>query len=136
MMMPYLSFKGDCEDAFLLYAEVFGGHVEYASRYTEATGGAEMAGKVMHSEVSLGSYGHLSGGDYLSAAQNDNAIQLLIHCPTAAEAERICDGLQRGGVHLQKLTPHPPPDDGGMGALVRDRFGFQWIVTAPNGKKE
>jgi uncharacterized glyoxalase superfamily protein PhnB len=59
----------------------------------------------------------------------------MVHFLTRAEAERCFDALAEGGQALQRLTPHPPPDDGGMGALVRDKFGYKWILTAPNDQK-
>jgi uncharacterized glyoxalase superfamily protein PhnB len=59
----------------------------------------------------------------------------MVHFLTRAEAEKCFDALAEGGQTLQRLTPHPPPDDGGMGALVRDKFGYKWILTAPNDQK-
>ena len=33
---------------------------------------------------------------------------------------------------LSPLQPHPEPDDSGCGSIIKDRFGFTWIITCPN----
>ncbi len=57
---------------------------------------------------------------------------LMIHCENKTEAEKIFDEFAKEGQVIQRLTPHPPLDDGGMGAMVCDKFGYTWILTAPN----
>lgn len=132
MVMPYLHYQGNCEEAFRLYASVFGGKIEGLSRYTEATGSAAMVGKVMHAYVSLGDKGGVSGSDQEEAVEHGSAMKLLVHCASVAQAQKIIDALAREGNEISRLTPHPPPDDGGMGALVQDTYGYIWIITAPN----
>lgn len=134
MIIPYLAFRGDCEEAVTLYCKVLGGRIEFLSRYTEATGGKALAGKVMHVEASF-SGGALGAGDRLEPVEHTDAIRLMVHCATSAEANRMLDALGVGGEVLQRLMPHPPPDDGGMGGLVRDKFGYTWILTSPNDRK-
>lgn len=134
MIIPYLSFSGDCEEAVGLYCKVLGGKVETLSRYTEATGGKALAGKVMHVEASFGA-GALAAGDRRESAEITDAVRLMVHCAASAEADRIIDAFGAEGEVLQRLLPHPPPDDGGMGGLVRDKFGYTWIVTSPNDRK-
>jgi PhnB protein len=134
MIIPYLSFRGDCEEAIALYCRVLGGKIDYLSRYTEATGGSAFAGKVMHVEATIGSWS-IGAGDRLEPVEHTDAIRLMIHCATSAEADRILDALGAEGEVLQRLMPHPPPDDGGMGGLVRDKFSYMWILTSPNDRK-
>jgi PhnB protein len=134
MIIPYLSFRGNCEEAIALYCRVLGGKIEYLSRYTEATGGKAFNGKVLHVEATVaGSV--IAASDNRKAVEDVAAIRLMIHCATSAEADRILDALGAGGEVLQRLMPHPPPDDGGMGGLVRDKFGYMWILTSPNDRK-
>lgn len=131
MIMPYLTFGGDCEQALALYASAFGGKIESLSRYTMETGGPALDGKVMHAYVSFDSRGGLSAGDVDGAISPGSAMKLLVHCDTAQDAMRILDKLAVGGHIISRLTPHPPPDDDGMGALVCDQYGYTWILTAP-----
>lgn len=133
MIIPYLSFQMDCEQAIALYSEVLGGKVEYISRFTEQTGSPALVGKVMHMQMSFAG-GALSGADQEEPVEHGKAMSLLVHCESADEANRILDAFAIGGQVLQRLTPHPPPDDGGMGALVRDPFGYTWILSAPNAQ--
>ena len=134
MVIPYLSFQGCCQEALNHYISVFGGRVLSSSRWTSATGGPGLDGKVMHMEAEV-SGGVISGADHPEAPVRGNDVRLMVHCDTSKKARDCCDGLAKGGEVLQRLLPHPPPDDGGMGALVRDRYGYCWILTAPNDRK-
>lgn len=135
MIIPYLKFTGSCEEALRLYISVLGGEILYLSRFTAATGGEALAGKVMHAEATIGG-SRVAAADGREAVENTDAVRLMIHCETAAEAERMIDAFGTQGTVLQRLMPHPPPDDGGMGGLVRDKFGYAWIITAPNDRKD
>ena len=135
MLMPYLHFQGNCEEAFAFYASIFGGEIKSLSRFTEITGSAALNGKVMHAYVSLGDNRGFSGADQEEPVVHGASMELLVHCTTTEEAQRIYDGLAAEGHELSRLTPHPPPDDDGMGALVRDKYGYTWILTAPNDRK-
>jgi len=134
MIIPYLTFHGDCEEAFTLYCKVLGGRIGFLSRYTEATGGAAMSGKVMHVEAMIAGSA-LSGGDREETVNITDAVRLMIHCAASAEADAILDAFGAEGTVLQRLMPHPPPDDAGMGGQVRDKFGYTWIITAPNDRR-
>lgn len=135
MVIPYLSFRGNCEEAMKRYIEIFGGEIRGFSRFTVDTGGPGLAGKVMHMEASVAG-GVISGSDQLEPIAFGDAIHLMVHLSTTAEAERCFELLAQGGEAMQRLLPHPPPDDGGCGALVRDRYGYVWILTAPNDNKK
>lgn len=137
MVIPYLTFCGNCEEAFKLYTSIFGGEIKFLSRFTVETGGAALDGKVMHVEALVGNsvMAGADSGNPEELAQYSDAISLMVHCSTRAEAERYIDALAEGGQIIQRLTPHPPPDDGGMGAQVRDKYGYIWILTAPNDQK-
>lgn len=132
MIMPYLVYQGNCEEALRFYASIFDGKVEALSRYTAETGGPALDGKVMHAYVSFGARGGISAADQAEPVKHDDAMQLLVHCTSLSEAQRAMDALAEGGEVLCRLTPHPPPDDGGSGGLVRDRYGYVWILTALN----
>lgn len=131
MIIPYLSFQGNCEEAIALYSEALGGKLEYASRFTAETGSPALVGKIMHMEMAF-SDGAISGADQEEPVDHGKAMKLMIHYQTAAEANKALEALAVGGQILQRLTPHPPPDDSGSGALVRDKFGYTWILTAPS----
>ena len=135
MILPYLAYQGNCEEAMALYTSVLGGKIEHLSRFTAETGGPALAGKVMHMQVSFGQgEGAICCADQEGPVEHGESIKLLVHCASAAEADRIFDALAAQGKAIQRLTPHPPPDDGGLGALVQDKYGYVWILTAPNDR--
>lgn len=137
MLIPYLSFCGNCEEAFNLYISAFGGEIRYLSRFTAETGTPDKVGKVMHVEALVGD-SVISGADNRTPeemANSNNNFMLMVHCASRQEAERYIDKLSEGGQVIQRLMPHPPPDDDGMGSLVQDKFGYQWCFTAPNDLK-
>lgn len=90
-VIPYLSFKGNCEEAVSVYINAFGGEIIGMSHWTEKNYETPaQIGKVMHVEFNLGST-RMAGGDSV---------------------------------------------DGGCGSLIKDRFGYTWIITCPNPAKQ
>lgn len=133
MIIPYLHFQGNCEEAFNLYAEVFSGKIEYISRHSEQAGSPEaLFGKVMHAHLSLGEMGAFDGSDWEQPLDYGNAIALIIHCKSRIKAQEIVDGLSRSGSVISDFKPNPPPDDDSLCGVVKDKFGYQWIVVSPN----
>lgn len=134
MVIPYLSFSGNCEEALNAYIAAFGGEIFYLSRWAaETCEKPEQIGKVMHVEFCIGST-RMAAGD--NGAAPNGAVKLMIHMVSKDEALHAISILAEGGTLLSPLKPHPAPDDGGCGALIRDRFGYTWIVTCPNPDKQ
>lgn len=136
-IIPYLSFKGNCEEAVNTYIRAFGGEIYYMSRWPENVVGAslEQAGKVMHVEFAVGNT-RMAAGDVFDCADVNTGIKLMIHMEQETEALHTISVLEQGGSILSPLKPHPEPDDGGCGAMIKDRFGFTWIITCPNPAKQ
>ena len=103
MIIPYLSFQGNCEEAIALYSEALGGKLEYASRFTAETGSPALVGKIMHMEITF-SDGAISGADQEEPVDHGKAMKLMIHYQTAAEANKTLEALAVGGQILQRLT--------------------------------
>lgn len=136
-VIPYLAFKGNCEEAINTYIEAFGGEIYYMSRWSENTFDVTPAqiGKVMHVEFALGST-RMAAGDVFDCAEVNTDIKLMIHMDSKGEALHTISVLAEGGEVLGPLQPHPKPDDGGCGSVTKDRFGFTWIITCPNPDKQ
>ena len=134
-VIPYLSFKGDCEDALHKYFLAFGGEILFLSRWSEENCETpEQIGKVMHAEFTLGGT-HMSGGDSFDTGEVNTDIKLMIHMDTQTKARHTISILAEGGTVVAPLQPHPAPDDDGCGSIIKDRFGFTWIITCPNPAK-
>jgi len=135
-IIPYLSFRGNCEEALHTYMEAFGGEIHYMSRWSENTFDktAEQIGKVMHVEFLLGKT-RMAAADSFNGADINTDIKLMIHMNSMEEALHTVAVLAEGGSVLSPLQPHPEPDDAGCGSVTKDRFGYTWIITCPNPAK-
>jgi len=125
MIMPYLHFNGNCEEAFNFYAEAFGGKVEGISRYDENPGS-----KVMHAQVMLTEIGGVSGSDSVPPEPLPEKYEMLVHLPSRAKVESVLAKLSEGAINVSGFEPHPPPDDDGGGAYVTDKYGYTWILCS------
>lgn len=136
-IIPYLPFNGNCEEAVNTYIEAFGGEIYGMSRWSEATFDAtpDQIGKVMHVEFALGDT-HMAAGDTFGREESNTDISLMIHMHSEEEALHTISVLAEGGTILSPLKPHPEPDDAGCGSLIKDRFGYKWIITCPNPAKQ
>jgi PhnB protein len=127
---PYLSFSGNCEEAFSFYATCLGGTVGDLFRY----GGSPMAGevgpdwqnKVMHGNIVI--HGQtLMGADMMGPQyQQPQGFSLSIQLKDTAEAERIFAELSRGGTVQMPIAETFWAAR--FGACV-DRFGTPWTVN-------
>ena len=136
-IIPYLAFRGDCEEALNTYIDAFGGEIMYLSRWPEDTSALqpEAAGRVMHAECLLGTT-RMAAGDTFEQPEAALPLKLMVHMNSPEEARHAIDRLAERGTVLSPLKPHPAPDDAGCGSLVKDRFGLTWIITCPNPEKQ
>ena len=127
MVMPYLHFNGNCEEAFNFYADAFGGKVQSLSRFDNNPNN-----KVMHAQVMLTETGGVSGSDQSAEEGHIDilALEILVHLPNREKVENVLAKLSEDGTVISGFEPHPPPDDAGGGAIVLDRYGYTWILCA------
>lgn len=135
-VIPYLTFKGDCEEALNTYIKAFGGEIYYLSRWSESTFDVtpEQIGKVMHVEFAPGST-HMAAGDSFDGTGVNTDIKLMVPMDSQEEALHTISILAQGGTVLSPLKPHPEPDDAGCGSITRDHFGYTGVITCPNPAK-
>lgn len=132
----YLSFNGNCEEAINAYINAFGGEILYLSRWDEKNYEKEaQIGKVMHVGFLLGET-QMAAGDDFEEEIPGRAMKLMVHMETEEDALKSMEILKEGGNVISELKPHPEPDDGGMGCIVTDKYGFTWIITCPNPRKK
>ena len=65
----------------------------------------------------------------------NTSVKLMIHMDSKANAIHTISVLSKGGTVISPLQPHPEPDDAGCGSIIKDRFGYTWIITCPNPDK-
>lgn len=132
-IIPYLSFRGNCEEAVHAYIKVFGGKILYMSYWSENNSDikTEQIGKVMHTEFVIGST-RMAAGDSLDCTDRNTAIKLMIHMDTEAEALYTIYAMAEGGTILLPLQPDLASDNNRCISATKDRFGITWMITCPN----
>lgn len=127
---PYLSFDGNCEEAFTAYARCLGGEVGELFRY----GGSPMAGdvaadwqnRIMHGSVKFGSHTLMGADVTVPQYEAPRGFSISLHLADVAEAERIYGELSAGGTIQMPLAPTFWASR--FGAFV-DRFGTPWTIN-------
>src|SRR6186713_2980633 len=100
----YLTFEGNCEKAFNFYKSVFGGEFSYVGRFKEMPADQPLAEedmeKIMHMSLPIGStvlMGSDAAGEWGGGTTVGNNISLSINTDSKEEADRLYDGLSKGG---------------------------------------
>jgi len=124
MIMPYLHFNGNCEEAFNFYAACFGGEITSLSRLN-----GDESNPVMHAEVMLTATGGVSGSDSIPPEPLPKKYEILVHFKSRAELEAVFEKLSVGGTNISGFSPHPPPDDAHGGSYLTDKYGYTWILS-------
>lgn len=133
----YLTFKGDCLEAFEFYRSVFGG--EFAARQTFGDGPAEMgvaeadADKIMHVSLPVGD-SVLMGSDALAGHGGDITIgdnfSISYAPPSREETDRVFAMLAEGG---EVTMPLQDMFWGAYFGSCRDKFGVNWMLNHETG---
>jgi len=133
---PYLSFNGNCEEAFEFYKSVFGGQFPYVARFKDmpAGSGHQLSGedsqKIMHMSLPISKETVLMGADSLktfgqTATFGDN-LSLMVSAENREEVDEIFGKLAAGGKVVMPLEVTFWGDYFGM--LV-DKFGINWMIN-------
>jgi len=127
---PYLSFKGQCEEAFTFYQQCLGGTLGPLFRYTgspfadQAPPGWDE--KIMHGSMTIGDL-MLMGADITPAKYEEpKGFSLSVQIKSVDDAERIFHGLAEGGVIVMPLEKTFWAERFG---IVSDRFGIPWLIN-------
>ena len=136
-LSPYLTFDGNCGDAFDFYKSVFGGN--FAVRQTFGDGPPEMGvgdaekGRIMHVSLPIGDsvlMGSDRAGDHGPPHSQGNNFSIS-HAPaTKADADRIFAKLKEGGAETMPLQETFWNAYFGM---CTDKFGVQWMINVDLG---
>ena len=136
MIMPYLNFDGNCEEAFKLYQRAFSGQEPLLARYSDAPEStypdmdAEQRNKVMHGQIMLTETGGVSGADAIWPFEKGSSIHIHVFCTSEESAKKAFDVLAEDGEILGSLAKNPPPHDNGISGMVKDKYGFAWVISA------
>jgi len=139
----YLTFPGNCEEAFNFYRSVFGGEFPYVGRFNEMPPQEgqpplpESEGnKIMHISLPIGKHSVLMGSDsseaFGHATNIGNNFSISINATSTAEADKLFHGLSEGG-HITMPLAHT--FWGAYFGMFTDKFGIQWMVNYDSPKK-
>ena len=127
---PYLSFSGQCEEAFKFYQQCFGGNIQTKMTWGDSPMAdqvpAEWRDKVIHATLIVGDTALLGSDAPPDRYEKPRGFSVTIQIDDPAEAERIFHALAEGG------TVQMPIQQTFWAALFGmcvDRFGIPWMVN-------
>jgi len=126
----YLSFNGNCEEAFKFYEKLLGGKIEVIFPH-EGTPAAshvppEWLKKIMHARLTIGD-AVLMGSDVPPGQyKQPHGYSINIAVNNVAEAERIFNALAENGTVHMLLGETFWAERFGM---LTDRFGIPWMLN-------
>lgn len=131
---PYLTFKGNCEEAFNFYLDVFGGEFAHFSRYSDMPSEEALpkdeAEKVMHVSLPISKETVLMGSDGSEAFGNVNTVgdnfSISINAESEDEAKLFFNSLSEGG---KVKMPLEKTFWGSLFGMFTDKFGINWMVN-------
>jgi PhnB protein len=140
---PYLTFAGNCEEAFNYYKSVFGGQFTYMGRFKEMPpmeGQPPMSEadgeKIMHVSLPISTETFLMGSDsseaFGQATVMGNNFSVSVNARNNTEADRLYHGLSAGG---HATMPMSKTFWGSYFGMCTDKFGIQWMVSVEEAKK-
>jgi PhnB protein len=129
-LTAYISFKGDCEEAFRFYEEVLGAKPGLMFRYADSPVADVVPPgwdtRIMHGSITIGAQ-RLEGADVPPERYEESkGFSLSLNVPTAREAERLFAELSDGGRIVYAIEKTFWSERFGM---VVDRFGIPWMIN-------
>lgn len=130
----YLTFNGNCEQAFNFYKSVFGGEFTRIVRFKDLSiPGAQVSekegNKIMHIALPIGKSNTLMGNDvpdFLGRVnENENRSKIAVSADSKEEADKIFNGLSAGGAVEMPIEDSPW---GSYFGMFRDKYGIEWMV--------
>lgn len=133
MIVPYLTFNGNCREAMRFYHECIGGELSFQTVGDSPMADqvpVEMATYILHATIVRDGL-RLMASDMVGerGLVQGNAVSLLLNC-TSEEDTRICYAkLAEGG-----RATHPLEDTfwGALFGGLTDRFGHHWLLHFEN----
>ncbi len=138
---PYIHFNGNAEEAFTFYKAVFGGEFAMVIRFKDMSTpehpvAESEADKIMHIALPIGKHSVLMGSDtpeFLGRHnENENRSKISISAVSKEEADLIFNGLSAGAKVEMPIQDSPW---GSYFGMLRDKYGFEWMVDFDQSRK-
>jgi PhnB protein len=128
-VQPYLTFKGNCEEAINFYKECLGGEVLFIQRYGESPmKGMGPDDAIMHCTLKVGDT-HIMACDNCSEEHPTtvgNNISLAIGSKDTAGAEKMFEKMSDGATVTMPMQETFWAERFGM---LTDKFGINWMFN-------
>ena len=129
-LSPYLSFNGQCEEAFKFYEQCLGARIDGMRTFATAPVDEQMPSgwrdKILHASLTVGDTVLMASDASPDRYERPKGLWVSLHFEDPAEAERIFNALAANGtveMPFQKTFWSP-----GFGMCV-DRFGIPWMIN-------
>jgi PhnB protein len=131
----YLTFRGNCREAFTFYKSVFGGEFSYLGTFEEMPPqeGPELTedekNLIMHVSLPISKETILMGSDtspHFGEVVFGNNFSISVSPSDRAEADRIFTALSEGG---KVSMPMADVFWGSYFGMLEDKFGINWMVN-------
>lgn len=137
MLVAYVTFNGNTEEAFNFYNTALGGKITDLQRFGDAPNGSQMPDadkkKIMHIALEAPHGVRLMGNDHLDfmggpfAAGNN--FSLSLHPDSEELSDKLFNSLSAGGTVIVPMSKAPWGDYFGM---FVDKFGMKWMINHQN----
>jgi PhnB protein len=127
---PYLSFNGNCDEAFQFYQKVLGGKIPFKMTYGESPMAKEtpkeLLDKVMHTRLLVGDKVLMGSDAPPGRYEKPQGFHVTLGVETAAEAERLFKALSEKGTVGMPIQETFWAE---RFAMFTDQFGTPWMIN-------
>lgn len=134
----YLTFDGNCKEAFDFYRSIFGGEFAYSGTFAEMPPmegmppmSDEFKDRIMHISLPISEettlMGSDTGGEWAGKLQVGNNYSVSVHSDEADEARRIFNALADGG---KVNMPFDKTFWQSWFGMLTDKFGVHWMINS------
>ncbi len=139
----YLTFNGNCLEAFHFYQSVFGGEFPYVGKFSDMPPqdgmppmSAEDAEKIMHISLPISAetmlMGSDTGGEWSASFTQGNNFSISVNTDSEQEADKIYGGLSADG---KATMPMSKTFWGSYFGMLTDKFGINWMISFDESPK-
>ena len=134
LINPHFNFNGNAEEAFTFYKSIFGGEFTKIIRFKDLADpefpvAEKEENKIMHIVLPIGKHSMLMANDVPEILgrtnENENRSKIVINAESKEEADKLFNGLSKGGNVEMPITDSPWGTYFGM---FRDKYGIEWMV--------
>ncbi|TLX74990.1 VOC family protein [Labilibacter sediminis] len=132
----YLTFNGNCEEAFNYYKSVLGGELQMLSRFKEMPPDdckklpEEDLEKIMHVSLPVGKetvlMGSDAGGEWAKGYKHGNNFSVSVSADSMQDADLYFEKLSAEGV---ALMPMDKTFWGSYFGMLTDKYGINWMIS-------